>query len=337
MTCFFIVSYLKGQDIHYSQVFNSLLNNPAEIGNSSDYAARINLSSRVQWSKALKKSAFKTTIASYDQRIAIGKQDFLGFGGIISTDKAGSANLKSNLAGIGISLLKHLNTNRYRNSFLVLGVFGSWNERRFDESRLLFGNQIETGGISRENILQSRIQYFDAGIGLQFWDSPIYNKRYGFKLGGAYWHINTQKLDFLQTDGENIHPRLLLQASGLLKISPRDLLPVFLIGSVSWEKQGNAQKLLPHLKLRVDLPSHYDQAFLQFGTGTRLVNAINTPLIDAIFLSTTVSLQQVQVGLIYDINISPLASATQQVGSIEVNFKYFIEVKERRSVYCPNF
>ena len=93
---------LFAQDIHFSQFYMSPLNlNPALTG-VMNCNHRVVANYRNQWASVLKANAFSTYSVSYDQRVAIGRYDYFGFGGVFWGDRAGEldfSTLQGRLSG----------------------------------------------------------------------------------------------------------------------------------------------------------------------------------------------------------------------------------------------
>jgi len=88
---------LHAQDLHFSQFFNSpLTTNPANTGFIPDADYRLGASYRNQWSSIMA-VPYKTVTAFADAQVFRDRLDngWLGLGGVILNDKAGSGSLQS--------------------------------------------------------------------------------------------------------------------------------------------------------------------------------------------------------------------------------------------------
>jgi len=113
---------LKAQDIHFSQFYLSPLNlNPAMTG-VMNCNVRLVANYRNQWSSVLKQNAFKTYSASYDQRIAVGRYDFVGIGGSFWGDKAGESEFSTLQGKLSASYSKKMGGYRSKAHYLVFGA-----------------------------------------------------------------------------------------------------------------------------------------------------------------------------------------------------------------------
>src|SRR5437868_11296024 len=92
-----LVQGALGQDLHFSQFFNSpLTTNPANTGFIPDGDYRLGVNFRNQWS-AIMTVPYKTMSAFGDVQVMRNKMEtgWLGLGGVILHDVAGSGNLTS--------------------------------------------------------------------------------------------------------------------------------------------------------------------------------------------------------------------------------------------------
>src|SRR5438874_9685701 len=83
------------QDLHFSQFFNSpLLTNPANTGFIPDGDYRMGINYRNQWSSIMQ-VPYKTMSAFGDAQVMRNDNGWMGLGGVILHDVAGSGNLTS--------------------------------------------------------------------------------------------------------------------------------------------------------------------------------------------------------------------------------------------------
>src|ERR1700710_138870 len=102
ISCSLALSALHGfgQDLHFSQWFNSpLTTNPANTGFIPDADYRIGANYRNQWS-AIMSEPYRTMSIWGDAQLLRNKiqNGWLGLGGVILRDEAGSGNLTSTQA-----------------------------------------------------------------------------------------------------------------------------------------------------------------------------------------------------------------------------------------------
>ena len=118
---FFHKNSLHGQDIHYSQFYNSPLNiNPALTGVFNG-DVRIIGSVRDQWSQV--PVPYTTFSGNYDQKYYTKNRDkgFFGFGAIFNYDQAGDARFNTSQLNLTGSYSYLLNRNNILTGGLLLG------------------------------------------------------------------------------------------------------------------------------------------------------------------------------------------------------------------------
>src|SRR3984957_20608556 len=89
--------HVRGQDLHFSQWFNSpLLTNPANTGFIPDADYRLGTNYRNQWS-AIMQEPYRTMSVWGDAQVARDRiqNGWLGLGGVILRDDAGACTLTS--------------------------------------------------------------------------------------------------------------------------------------------------------------------------------------------------------------------------------------------------
>ena len=112
---------VRGQDIHFSQFYLSPLNlNPAMTG-QMNCNIRLVANYRNQWASILKADAFSTYSVSYDQRIPVGRYDYLGVGGTFWGDRAGSLDFQTLQGRLAVSYSKKMGGYRDQANYLVSG------------------------------------------------------------------------------------------------------------------------------------------------------------------------------------------------------------------------
>ena len=137
---------LSAQDIHFSQFYSSPLNlNPALTGvmNSS---VRLVGNYRNQWASVLKNNAFSTYSVSYDQRIPVGRNDYIGVGGTFWGDRAGESNFATLQGRLSFSYSKKMSGGRNSGNYLVVGADAGVSQRSIDFLNLRYGSQHNGAG-----------------------------------------------------------------------------------------------------------------------------------------------------------------------------------------------
>ena len=336
----FSYSALEAQDIHFSQFYAAPLNlNPALTG-VMNANQRISANYRNQWASVLRNDAFSTYNAAYDQRIAVGRYDFIGVGGSLWGDKAGSLNFNTTQVNASISYSKRMGGYRSSSDYLVLGFDAGVSQRGLDLAAARWGSQ-NNGGTWDPTKPSEELQfaqrnnfiYPEVAAGLM-WFSVI-NERNNWYIGGAYSHINRANQSFTNTTYVPLSSKFTVHAGGEFEMAERvSLLP----GAVVF-LQGPSKEINFGTSMRFKLgASRIQEEGIQFGLWSRLSNKINNGLLmDALIISTRFDYNDFSIGFSYDVNVSPLNAASHSNGGFEFSLIYKIIGPESRDVYCPNF
>jgi len=129
-----------GQDLHFSQWFNSpLTTNPANTGFIPDADYRIGANYRSQWVSVMN-APYKTMSIWGDAQVLRDRIEngWLGVGGVILRDVAGSGNLTS--TKIYGSLAYHQQIGL--GSLVTAGFNVGWSNKRVDPTQLKFPDQL---------------------------------------------------------------------------------------------------------------------------------------------------------------------------------------------------
>ena len=319
-----------GQDIHYSQFFNSPLNmNPALTGifnGDVRYAANY----RNQWSSV--PVPYMTFTGSWDQKFYPKKGDagFWSGGVLFNYDRAGDSRLRLVQLGLSGSYTYLLTPQNLITGGLQLGgaqrafTNGSnlqW-ENQFD------GRQFDPTLSSGENFDRTSLFFADISAGLNYrWQKSPRTK---IDLGGAAYHVNSPKQSFYKEDIK-LPLRYALQLITSFKLS--DLFDFQLHGTGQF--QGTAKELVPGAAFKIYVNQKRGKEFaLTLGALARY-----SDYFDAVTPMIAFDYQQWYVGLSYDINISELQVATNRRGGPEISVMYKITNVKPLSEFkvCPIF
>ncbi len=330
----------KAQDIHFSQFYMAPLNlNPAMTG-VMNCKQRIAGNYRNQWASVLRDKAFQTYQVAYDSKIPVGRYDYIGVGGSVWGDKAGSLNYHTNQLNLDFSYAKKMGGNgRKKSSYLVMGAELGLASRGIDPTAARWGTQNNGGvydptkdsnelGFGRPNF-----SYADVSAGL-LWFSVI-DENTNFFVGGAYDHINRANQSFTKEKFVPLNSKFTIHAGGELGLNDRIS---FLPGIVTF-LQGPYLQVNGGTSMRFILgSSKRSTEAIQFGAWTRIANKVDGGvLMDALILSTRFDYSQFTLGFSYDLNTSSLQPASRSNGGFEFSLQYKICGNERRNVFCPNF
>jgi type IX secretion system PorP/SprF family membrane protein len=187
----FFATGVDGQDLHFSQFFNSpLTTNPANTGFIPDGDYRLGMNYRNQWSSVMA-VPYKTMSAFGDVQVM--KERFtngwLGLGGVILRDEAGSGNLTSTKAYGSVAYHQMLGYS----SLLSLGFNVGYANKQINPSGLKFPDQFDgrffDNKIPTSVVLdRNNIGYFDLQVGMNYAYFP--NANVYLNTGFSAHHVN---------------------------------------------------------------------------------------------------------------------------------------------------
>jgi type IX secretion system PorP/SprF family membrane protein len=202
-------STLYAQDLHFSQFFNSPLStNPANTGFIPDGDYRIGVNFRDQWSSIMA-VPYKTMSAFGDMQIMKNSDQtgWVGIGGLILRDVAGSGNLTSTKLYGSVAYHQMLGYA----SLLSLGFNVGYANKRINTANLkfpdqfdgkFFDNKMPTSALLDKN----NIGYLDVQAGLNYAYFP--SEKIYVNGGFSTHHINRPEESFFQSNGaDNRVPR----------------------------------------------------------------------------------------------------------------------------------
>jgi len=173
-------------DIHFSQFYEtSILRNPALTGVfSDDY--KLGLYYRNQWSSIT--HPYSTALFSAEGHVPISSvsEDFVSFGILGYSDRAGSIDQKITTVYPALNYNKCINTDH--NTFLSVGFTGGYNQYSFDPSKTTFNNQylnnaFDPSNPSMENLPNAKMSMWDLGAGINYNTSMGEDNRTTYVIG----------------------------------------------------------------------------------------------------------------------------------------------------------
>ena len=205
------------QDLHFSQWFNSpLITNPANTGFIPDADYRLGANYRDQWSSVMTEP-YKTMSIWGDAQVFRNKFEngWMGLGGVILRDEAGSGNLTSTQAYASVAYHQMLGFS----SLLTVGFNVGWINKRINSANLKFPDQFD--GKFFDNTLPTSVQIdqpnvslFDMQAGMNYAYFPT-DKMY-VNAGFSVWHLNHARESFFSTDPTGFDSRLPSRYIGFL-------------------------------------------------------------------------------------------------------------------------
>lgn len=189
---------VNGQSLNFSQYFNNpLFVNPANTGFNPDMDYRIGGNYRNQWAST--SSPYKTMGIWADSKLFANRFEngWMGIGGGIMRDVAGSGSLSSTSANLSLAYHQMLG---YK-SLLSAGFSAGIVSKRIDFSKLTFDNQwngqfFETTIPSNEPFAYSQAAYLDLSMGVNY--ALFASENAYFNAGISIDHINRPKESFFE-------------------------------------------------------------------------------------------------------------------------------------------
>ncbi len=190
------VIQLNAQDLHFSQFFNSpLTTNPANTGFLPDNDYRLGANYRQQWLSI--PAQFQTMSIFGDAQAFRDKFEtgWVGLGGVILRDVAGSGNLTSTKVYGSAAYHQMLGST----GLLSVGFNLGWANKRVDVTKFTYDNQwngkfFDVNAPSGESFAATNINYLDVQVGVNYAYFPSDNVY--FHAGASVQHVNAPKETF---------------------------------------------------------------------------------------------------------------------------------------------
>jgi type IX secretion system PorP/SprF family membrane protein len=197
----YATSTVCAQDLHFSQFFNSPLStNPANTGFIPDGDYRLGVNFRDQWSSIMA-VPYKTMSAFGDVKVMknLDQTGWVGIGGLILRDVAGSGNLTSTKLYGSVAYHQMLGYS----SLLSLGFNVGYANKRINTANLKFPDQFD--GKFFDNKLptsavlnKTNIGYLDMQAGLNYAYFP--SEKIYVNVGFSTHHINRPQESFFESN-----------------------------------------------------------------------------------------------------------------------------------------
>lgn len=325
-------SEVKGQDLHFSQFFNNpLLTNPANTGFIPDADYRLGASYRNQYSNIMA-VPYKTISVSGDAQVFRNRIEtgWLGLGGVILRDVAGSGSLTSTKIYGSVAYHQMLGYS----SLISAGFNVGWANKRIDQSKLTFPDQFD--GKFFDNtlptsamLLNNSVNYFDIQAGLNYAYFPtedIY-----VNAGYSIHHVNQAKESFFLEDNtidNRIAMRHIAFLNGIYKVNDN----VIVNPNIYYTTQARASELVFGL----------NGAYNLSGDGSKQILAgLYYRYADAVVPMVGLEINNIKFTFSYDVTTSSLRNFNNSLGASEFNLmkKGFYDGfrGDKTQVLCPVF
>jgi type IX secretion system PorP/SprF family membrane protein len=319
---------LHAQDLHFSQFFNSpLTTNPANTGFLPDADYRIGGNYRNQWS-AVMTVPYKTSSLFADAQVLRDKLEtgWLGIGGVVLSDVAGSGSLRSTKVYGSVAYHQQLGLS----SLLSVGFNIGWANKRIDVSKLKFPDQFDgkffDNPVTAVNLVNTSVSYADVQAGMNYAYFPQENVY--INAGYSIHHVNRPKETFFNdnTNAGRISMRHIGFVNAILKVNER----VIINPNAYFTTQAKATELVFGMNGNYNL-SEYGEKQLIGGLYYRLGDAI-APMVG-------VQVNNLSITYSYDATLSSLNKFNSYRGASEISIikKGLYPQHGDRQTMCPSF
>lgn len=330
IACCGMLPVVFSQDLHFSQFMNSpLLTNPANTGFIPEGDYRIGANFRNQWS-AIMSIPYKTMSAFGDVQIAERENSWMGVGGVIMRDVAGSGNLTSTKVYGSVAYHQMLNLG----SLLSLGFNVGWSNKQINVTNLKFPDQFDGHFFDSHlptsvALASNNINYVDIQAGLNYAYFP--DDRTYFNVGISTMHINRPRESFFDEQpgvSNRIPVRHTAFINGSFKLNDQ-----WIINPNSYVSlQAKSYEWLLGANARYNLSGDGENILiggLYYRSGDAFIPMVGLGYKDFVFTFT------------YDATISTLKNYNNSRGAFELSLVkegLFDQYKgNRREAMCPSF
>ncbi len=319
---------LEGQDLHYSQFYNAHVNiNPGLTGIFNG-DVRVAANFRNQWHAV--PVPYTTLTGAYDMKIyrKPSRSDFFGGGLVINYDQAGDSKLT--LATIGFNGSYSLPVNK--SSFLTFGTQLAFSRRAFSLDDLTFdeqwdGQQFVPTQIITESFDRRALLVPDLSVGINYRIQK--SSRTKADIGVAAFHVNNPRNPFY-TDDKSVRLPVRMAFNALVQAKLGGALDIMVHGIAQFQKPYREFVVGAGPKLYINQKKGKNYALGLYGMYR---------IGDAFAPAIHIYLNELQVGMSYDINTSPFKLTTNNKGGPEFSLIYIITKVKPLSQFkaCPIF
>jgi type IX secretion system PorP/SprF family membrane protein len=321
----------RAQDLHFSQFFNSpLTTNPANTGFLPESDYRIGAHYRSQWTSI--PVPFRTMSIFGDAQVFRDRFEtgWIGLGGVILHDKAGSGNLTSTKVYASAAYHQMLGNT----GLLSAGFNIGWANKRVDITKFTFDNQwngqfFDIQVPSGEAFAVNSINYFDLQFGLNYAYFPTDNIY--MHAGFSMHHLNRPKETFFteKPDYDNrIAPRYIAFADAMIKLNDQWIISP----GGYFSMQAKAVELVLGLHANYNLSGDGEQ---------QLIGGLYMRGGDALIPMIGYQWKNIRFMFSYDATTSAFRNYTNIYGATEFavlyNGFYDTYQGDKRQTLCPNF
>lgn len=332
VACAFVsVSALHAQVFHFSQFFNNpLLTNPANTGFIPDADYRLGASYRDQYSSIMA-VPYKTISIYGDAQVFRDRLEngWLGLGGVILRDVAGSGSLTSTKAYASVAYHQMLGNS----SLLTAGFNLGWANKRIDQTKLKFPDQFDGKFFDNKiptsvQLTNNNVSYFDMQAGLNYAYFPTENIY--LNAGYSIQHVNRPLESFIDasSDTTRVAMRHLAFLNAIVKLNDN----IIINPNLYYTTQASAHELVLGMNAAYNLSGDGDK---------QLIGGLYYRMGDAVVPMVGFELKNVRFTFSYDVTTSSLHNFNGYRGASEFNILkkgFYNEYNgNRNESLCPHF
>ncbi|MBN4061751.1 MAG: hypothetical protein COA57_05245 [Flavobacteriales bacterium] len=318
----FIVQLAFGQDLHFSQYYQTPLSvNPALTG-FFDGNQRVFLNYKSQWSSV--SNAYQTYAFSADAALLKKKWEnsYIGGGLSVFNDKAGEAELGLTQANVSFAGILGLNDKNKAS----VGLQAGFAQRTMSNSSLRWSSQynqgvFDSGMPSGEQQNFENFTFADVSFGLAWRFHKPKSRVTGKKemivnAGIAGFHVNKPKQKYYDVGQEQLYSKWAAHLDGNIGLTDA----ISLMPSVLYLRQGPSQEINAGAMIRV----LFNEQSEKEGLSKEMAVAVGGyyRAADAIIPSILIEVANFALGITYDVNVSPLKTASSGKGGVEISLRY---------------
>lgn len=326
----FALQQAAAQDLHFSQFFNNpLLTNPSNTGFIPDADYRLGASYRNQYSNIMA-VPYKTMSIFGDAQVFRKKIEtgWLGLGGVILQDVAGSGSLTSTKAYASIAYHQELGLS----SLLTAGFNVGWANKRINQNKLTFPDQFDGRFFDASlptsvTLLNNNISYFDLQVGMNYAYFPTQDVY--INAGFSLQHVNQPKETFFEDNAnDQIAIRKIAFLNGLFKVDEN----VIINPNIYYTTQASASELVLGMNASYNLTEHGEK---------QIIAGLYYRYQDAIIPMIGLEVNNMRFTFSYDVTTSSLQNFNHGFGADEFNLlkkgNYSDYNGDRNQSLCPTF
>jgi type IX secretion system PorP/SprF family membrane protein len=327
------IQYVSAQDMHFSQWFNSpLTTNPANTGFIPDADYRLGANYRNQWSSVMS-VPYKTMSVWGDAQVFRDRIEsgWLGLGGVILRDVAGSGRLTSTKAYASVAYHQMLGVAHLLSAGFNIG----WANKRINFADLKFPDQFDgkffDSDLPTNVVLDvTNVNYFDMQVGVNYAYFPS-DKLY-LNGGVSVQHLNRPRESFFTQDLPGTDNRIAPRYTGFVNASFKmsDMLIINPMGYYS--NQAKSSETVVGGNLQYNLSGDGEM---------ELLGGLYYRAGDAVIPMVGFEWKNIRLVFTYDATTSSLSQYNNSRGAWEfalVRHGFYDEYNgNKRQSWCPSF